>query len=248
VNAPQTTARAEVEGIRRELFQFRSGPDQLYASVYVGPRPEIGVVVCPGWHADFVYTLRSIHGLALGVARRGGAALVFHWPGQGESGGDLEYASMERLGEAAVHAVAAAQQHWSGDRWRLAGLRLGAAAAALAAQEVGAERLVLVEPALDPAVFLATLGRRAPGMTGGGWRLGHPIPGKMTDETAGAEIRRAVTGFRGEGAALAYERSGFDDALPERWRRTTVPGTWTTQGKHDRLFAAALDATALGDA
>src|SRR2546423_15462595 len=88
---------------------------------------------------------------------------------------------MEDLATAAVDATAEASRREPGLDWALAGVRLGASAAALAWRAARVRRLLLVQPALDPESYFeevlakrrrATLGRDGASR----FTFGYPLP------------------------------------------------------------------------
>ena len=232
-----------VEDIVREVFLFPSAGDSLYGSLYAASRPGAGggLVICPAWGWESSWTLDGAHRLGLEAARRGGAALVFHWPGHGDSEGDPEDATVDRLVEAAGDALAAASGRLSGLDWGLAGVRLGATAAVLATAALGTRRLLLVQPALDPPGWLSELDRLGGGATSG-WLGGFPVSEAFRRSASGAATKEAVAAFEGWAGVARYERPPLVE-VPDRWGVRTVPGDWRRyiRTDHRALFDAAAD-------
>lgn len=152
------------DGIRREVRFLTIDVGALYVSFYsaVVPRGSgIRLVVCPAWHADGDYGFEIGHHVCAGVARNGGVAALFHWPGHGESDGDAKTLTMRQLvaaGEAVLDEVIAA--HGPGEL-ALAGVKVGAVAAVDIARSRRADRLVLIEPDLDADSHFAAIERMA---------------------------------------------------------------------------------------
>jgi hypothetical protein len=233
-------------GVRREVFHLPSGGDLLYASLYAseparrGPR----MVICPPWGSELIKTQGLCHRLARSLADRGGAGMLFHWPGLGDSTGVPEEVTLDRLAEAVVDVLEAMADRPGGEGWGLAGIRLGAAAAALAATPGGAAALLLLEPVLDPGAYLNEVrrsARRARLRRDGEpeWAFGHPVPAGLGQ--ARRDVATAASTFTGPRAVLGYgagrpsPAKGFDFL--------TVKGSWRSGslGDHQTLARAAAD-------
>lgn len=233
MRAWETAASWAEDGLARETFYFSGGAEDLYASLYVAaPRTaRIGVVVCPGWPVEEKASASLGRALALRAARLGGAGLVFHYPGAGDSFGDLASGTVAGLVAAAVAAVRAAKQRAPEAKWVLAGFSIGAAVAALAAEEAGPSRLLLVQPALEPRAFFEEL-------VGGArrWRLGepgdddvvygHPLPRWVRDGGPPQESApRALDTHAGGGAIVRYTDPPRPGApFPDRFEERVVVG------------------------
>jgi alpha-beta hydrolase superfamily lysophospholipase len=236
----EATPTVTRDGLRREAFFFRSGDDSLYGSMYVASPALVsaGVVICPGWGWEHNAMIDGAHRLAMGQARRGGAAMLLHWPGHGDSGGDPEEATIERLVEATVAAVATAIARIPEVSWRLVGIRLGAAAAVLAADSVDVGGLLLVQPALDPEHWFTELERMAG--QAGGWFGGFPLSPAVRASARSISVEGALRRFDGKGAAARYIAPPV--TLPPRFVTRSVPGQWRRHLRtdHHSLFDAAV--------
>jgi hypothetical protein len=243
----EEASRAITGGIRRELF-FCSGEDSVFASLYGGEpaSPGPGLVVCPSWGHELRQTLNLCHSLARRLALAGGAGLVLHWPGHGDSGGEPQDTDVVAMAAAASGGLQEARRRAPLALWGLAGVRLGAAAVALAADTADAESLLLIEPSLDSKAFFAELQRASRRASLGarhgreGWAFGHPLP--RLDRRH--DVASALAGFRGRVACLAYE-TGPIDPLAVGLEVIRVPGSWeqTKSSTNPRLVDAALDWT-----
>ncbi len=137
---------------RRPLFGVHHPPR-------VGPRRP-GVVVCPPFGQEALRGHRSLRDLAARLAEAGVPALRFDYRGSGDSSGEPVEARLEGWVADVVTAVEEMREATGDERVSLAGLRLGAAAAALGAGLAGgAESLLLWEPVVDGAAHLAELRR-----------------------------------------------------------------------------------------
>jgi hypothetical protein len=220
---------------------FRSGPDRLYASLYASDPPEApGVVICPSWGVDMIRGQNLAHAVARGLAESGGAGLVFHWPGHGDSGGLPETATMPRLGDAAVDALAAARGRIGGS-WGLVGIGAGAHPATEAAAREGVPVLLLLQPAVDLAAHFSRVQRAASG-TSPGWALGHPLPEAVRSSAAAAsDLGEAMSRVRGRRGVIRYAAPEPEPAPPGA-EVLTVPGDWRREAArgHPRLAQAGL--------
>ncbi|MFL5515973.1 MAG: hypothetical protein ACJ8DJ_07445, partial [Gemmatimonadales bacterium] len=222
--------------VRREVFLFESGGEQLFASLYASARPSrpAGVVVCPSWGIEANRMFGLVHGLVHRAAELGGAGLVFHYPGYGDSTGRLASVTMEDLAAAAIDATADASRREPGLEWGFAGVRLGAAVAALARRTARVRQLLLVQPALDPASYFeevlakrrrATLGRD--GATR--FAFGYPVPEALL--RVGPSITSSVSSELGSldgenGLVVHYRTPAASWPGLERFDRITVAGRW----------------------
>ena len=220
---------------------FRSGPDRLYASLYASDLPEASrVVICPSWGVDMIRSQGLAHAVARGLAGSGGAGFVFHWPGHGDSEGMPETATMPRLGDAAVDAVAAARRMIGGS-WGVLGIGAGAHPATEAAARGGLPVLLLLQPAVDPAAYFSRVHRAARGASAG-WALGHPLPEAVRSSASTAsDLGEAVSGVRGRKGVIRYALPEPEPA-PQGAEVLTVPGDWRREAArgHPSLAGAAL--------
>jgi hypothetical protein len=227
-------------GLRREVLFFRSGPDRLYASLYASDSPRsFGVVICPSWGVDMIRGQSLAHAVARGLAESGGAGLVFHWPGHGDSEGLPETATMPRLGDAAVDAVATAHRMIDGD-WGLVGVGVGAHPASEAAASEGVPVLLLLQPAVDLAAHFSRLRRAARGASPG-WASGHPLPNGVRSSAAAADLGEAMSRAVGRRAVMRYAAPEPERGPPGA-EMVTVRGDWRREAArgHPGLAAAAL--------
>lgn len=229
------TASWTGDGLRREAFFFQVGSERLYGSIYAAdpPLPGPGTVICNSWGFEGNQSDPNLQGLALGLARSGGAAMVFHYPGFGDSEGDLGGASLDSLTAAAVGAAREASRRVAEASWGFAGLMFGASVATVAAVELDAERLLMVQPTLRPSVYFSRLerssrrmARRIPARAG--YAYGYPLPDHSPEAgtKADATVAEALQAFEGEGAVVRYSEPPRSDLIPERFEDIVLPGTW----------------------
>jgi hypothetical protein len=224
--------------LRREVFCFPSGGDSLYGSLYSGADPDLGLVVCPSWGWEMGDTLDACHRLARGLALMGGASLVLHWPGYGDSTGDSTAAATGTMEDAARNALVELRDRASPARLGVAGIRLGASVAAMLAPP--ADALLLLQPVLDPDRFVEALRRLSRTAAGerhtADWAFGHPVPEAVPTTV---DVTGSLNRFRGRGALFAYE-GGDGDLASIGLERVPVNGNWRRHDGHAGLADAGL--------
>jgi hypothetical protein len=230
------------DGLRREVFFFDSRGVQLYGSLYAAAeisRP-FGVVACNSWGIEADRADPMERSIALTMARRGGAGLVFHYPGYGDSYGDSAAVDLAVLTEATLDALAEASRRCPDVAWALAGFRLGASVACLARRGAGVEKLLLVQPALRPGRYFEWLSKRAQPLAPGpspremlkvgttpGMAYGYPIPQPIAERAAEADtaVGAALADFAGEGAVVRREKPD-GGPVPAGFEDIRAPGAW----------------------
>lgn len=245
------------DGLRREVFFFDSGGTALYGSLYAADEPSrpFGLVACGSWGVEADRSDPLVRSVAIAMARLGGAAMVFHYPGYGDSYGDLASADLSDLAQTARDAVAEASRRRPGLTWVMAGFMFGASVASLARPEATAGPLLLVQPALRPTAYFERLveGRRALPLpsrrakemleVGGtsGMAYGYPLPRRMLDPAAGSDaaVEAALAGVDGDAAVVRYAKPAEDGSIPERFERVEAPGAWRFGATLDRELVAA---------
>jgi alpha/beta superfamily hydrolase len=141
-------------------FYFGGSSRPLFGVLHEAHRPRrrAGVLVCPPFGQEALRAHRSLRELAARLAEAGFSALRFDYSGSGDSAGEAEDARLEAWVDDALAAIEEVRESTGEPRVVLAGLRLGASVAALAARRAGgAEALVLWEPVVDGASHLAAL-------------------------------------------------------------------------------------------
>lgn len=236
-------------GLRREVFFFRSGGQRIFGSLCAASlSPRSGIVICPSWGVEADRSNELMHRLAYATAALGGAALTFHYPGYGDSEGDLSDETMQSLTAAAADAVDEAERRAPGVDWALAGFTFGASVACLAQRERPACDLLLLQPELCPGAYFREIVRKTKRSSFGKdlerLAFGYPVPETMLDRSdeTDAAVEAALAGFEGEGFVAAYETPGRLDLLPDSFQRVKVPGVWRFGSrKQPGLGEAALD-------
>lgn len=250
-------AKWEGDGLRREVFYFRFRDVELYGSLYAAAEVSrrFGVVCCNSWGVEGDRTDPLQRSVALTMAELGGAGLVFHYPGYGDSFGSLSQLDLADLVDAACAAAEEAQRRCPGLDWMLAGFMLGASVACLARRRLEANRLLLVQPELRPGAYFQRLSttseQLAPGSsprammevgTAPGMAYGYPIPRRILDNgtEADAAVAAALSDFDGEGAVVRHrEPEEEDGGVPERFERVLVRGVWRFGTQHHPALAKA---------
>jgi len=239
------------DGMRRETFFFDAQGSALYGSVYAAAVPmPVGVLLCNSWGYEANLAGRIVHPLSIAVARAGGVAVHFHYPGFGDSLGDFEATTMDVMADATVDALAEASRRHPGTRWTVGGLMLGASVAVLAtARGAPVEELLLLQPALRPGDYFARLERASKRPLGGpapeptpGFAYGYPLAPRVLASARAADtaVEAALAGFTGTGANVRYAKPEPAGQTPPRFEQIDVDGSWRF-GKRDNpaLIAAA---------
>ena len=159
-----------------------------------------GAVLCPPFGQEALRAHRSLRELASRLAGAGFPALRFDYSGSGDSAGEPGEARLDTWVEDAAAAIEEVRDSTGEARVVLAGLRLGAAVAALAArQEGGASALVLWEPVVDGAAHVeglraahaAWIRDHAPGAAlRPDEALGIPLPAALASDLSGLRLDR----------------------------------------------------------
>src|SRR3954468_8799767 len=143
--------------INRRALYLGSGDEALFAWHHHAPRAiprDCVAVLCGPIGPEYTRSHRTVRHLADRLAAAGVPAIRFDYQGCGDSAGDE--ASPDRLG-AWRRSIAAAAWHarrLSGcSRVCLIGIRLGATLAALEAEEVGADLVVLWNPVVKGRAY-----------------------------------------------------------------------------------------------
>lgn len=234
--------------IRREVFFFPCGGAELYGSLYAASplRSGLGVAMCNSWGIEGDQTNRLMHPLAVRLAKAGGAGLVFHYPGVGDSGGNPEATTMEAMAEAALSATREGARRLPGSSWLLAGFMLGAAVACLALERVRPEALLMVQPSLSPSRYFERLQRRAKRIaalsrsgdeTVFGYTLSEPLLASAAE--ADATVPAALAAFAGPGAIVRYSSPRLPEPAPQQLERIEVEGTWQFGSRDNAKLGAA---------
>ena len=244
------------DGLRREVFFFRSGGADLYGSLYAAAqlsRP-YGVVACQSWGVEAERTEPLARSVALEMAKLGGAGFVFHYPGYGDSFGDLADLDLTDLVTAAGDAVAEASRRRPGLDWILAGFMLGASVACLAQRRADA-KLLLVQPELRPGSYFRRLAKASEPLAPGssprqmmepgvapGMSYGYPIPHRIAAPGSDADeaVASALAGFEGDGAVIRHLKPEEEThPVPERLERIGVGGAYRFGSQNHLALARA---------
>ena len=231
MNSWETASRWEGDGIRREVFLFPSGKERLYGSLYAATEPtvDIRLVVCSGWGHELLQLNELGHAIALGVARLGGAGILFHPTGHGDSSGSISDLTVAGNVASALDAMAEGARRMEGGTWAFAGVRTGGAVAVLAARAAGARVLALVDPALDPAGHFQMLRRRATRMSLGRnptTLFGHPLPEPGAEDLDAPSPLEVLAQFEGRAAVIRFAHSQVDP-VPGPVEDVVVPGRFS---------------------
>ena len=123
-----------------------------------GPTRDCVAVICAPFGPEYTRSHRTLRHLADRLAASGVAALRFDYEGTGDSAGDENAPHRLVAWRHSVVAAAAEARRLSGcDRVGLIGVRLGATLAALEAEAVGADLLVLWNPVVKGRAYAREL-------------------------------------------------------------------------------------------
>lgn len=239
------------EGLRREVFFFPSQGVQLFGSVYAtaAPAPPLGVLICNSWGYEGNLASRLVHPISIAMARAGGVAVNFHYPGFGDSEGEWEATTMESMASAAVDALGEASRRYPDTRWIVAGLMLGASVACLAVGAgASAGELMLIQPALCPGRYLARLRRVSKRPLGGpvpgpapGFAFGYPLSQAALDSATASDdaVEAALVAFDGQGAIIRYAKPAAIPGVPDCFEQVCAPGSWRFGSRDNPALAGA---------
>lgn len=153
-----------VGGIKRAVKFLNAETGSIYSSMYGPISGEVSstrLVVVPAWHADGDYGFEIAHYVCAGVAKRGGVAGMFHWPGHGESEGDPRNVTMAQLVAAGRAVLDELNACYGPGQLAVAGVKVGAVAAVELARSGDAGKLMLIEPDLNAQSHFDSIERMA---------------------------------------------------------------------------------------
>lgn len=148
-------------GVAERVFHVDSGTDRCFALLYRPAEPrDQGFVVCHSYGLEFLTLRRTERAIAHALAGLGYPVLGFHARGYGDSTGDLAAQTLDCHLEDVARAADHLRDECGTRRIGYIGARFGGLVAGLAAR-AGAERLVLVNPALGGAAYFRQMIREA---------------------------------------------------------------------------------------
>lgn len=231
------------------MLAFHFGDaDRPLLGVYHPPRGERvrdrAVLICPPAALEYIRSHWAMRQLASALARAGFPVLRFDYSGTGDSWGEFTDGSL-RLWQADAAAAARELSDNAGmKKMVVVGLRLGAAVAALAFQNLACEQLILWDPVVRGSEYLATLRaldrKRAdkwnyppppppppPPETGvaGEEILGFAFPRRLIEELEGLDLADAASPKRSVVLVLCSAANDRAEELVERWSGPTPAAT-----------------------
>jgi alpha/beta superfamily hydrolase len=117
-------------------------------------------IICPPFAEEEKSAHRTLVELCEALRARGDASLSFGYRGTADSSGDFVQATLALWRDDIRAACREAQRRAPGVPLALIGLRLGASLAMQMATEVGASRLVLIEPVLHGRSYVGAMSQR----------------------------------------------------------------------------------------
>jgi exosortase A-associated hydrolase 2 len=143
INAPNDNI------VEEHGFFTRDGKHLFYASFSPKARPSTGMIFCSPFAEEKVRTVRVFVSLARALASLGVAVLSYDYYGDGDSEGDFESASFDDRQRDTAAAHRFLKERFALDRIGMLGLRWGATLAALCADRLKPNFLILWEPVTD---------------------------------------------------------------------------------------------------
>lgn len=188
---PHTLLQFIVE--RMEVFHF--GSESLFGSHTPSPAggtPPAAVVLCYPFGQEYMRAHRAYRQVAALVSRMGLPVLRFDYFGTGDSPGEGVETTLERWVEDTGAAIAEARRRSGLDRVRVGGLRLGAAAAALASEgRDDVERIVLWDPVIRGRAFLDEMAEGEVSRVDSTWWVnGFPLSERLRREVEEVDLCR----------------------------------------------------------
>ena len=188
-----------------------------------------GVLLCGAPNHEILPLYQSWHALAAMIATAGLPALRFDYHGTGDSLGDDRQPGRVEAWLQSIRAAARFMRDEAGvETLDLVGIRLGATLAALAAAEIGVERLVAIAPIVSGRTYIREVQTRSR-MLAGMWRLSEASSTRgdiasdgfvLTQQTAAEIARLDLAGLTGRPARevfLLAEKSASLDKLAEKY-------------------------------
>lgn len=194
---------------------FGYGARRLFG-IYHPPRAAArrAVLVCQPWGQEYLRAHRSLKQLATLLAQAGCHVLRFDYFGTGDSGGDMVDGDLEGWVDDIEAAVQELQDTSGATRVTIAGMRLGATLAAIAAarQSADIDGLVLWDPVVSGSSYLREL------MATEAWTPAGPVPPPARPPQAGGghEILGFALTARMEIALRQLELAPLMPELPAR--------------------------------
>lgn len=234
--------------MKAEPFFFASQNAQLFG-VWRGSDSAARVwVLCPPFAEEEKSARRTLTEIALAFAAHGESSLVFSFRGTGDSKGDFSQVSFADWRADIAAACWEAKNRAPNAQICVLGVRLGASLALQCAAEIGAARLILIEPILGGRSFLMQMNARKKlraQLTGSenspvapvsaiqdldGWPLGN----QLRDDLNALDLRRETPKFGGKArvfqvgprAEVAPPLQNFADQIGAQTQAIVMPAFW----------------------
>ena len=224
------------------------------------PRRDHGVVLCYPWGYEYVNALRGCRQLATRLARAGFDVLRFEFYGCGDSAGWGEEADLERWLDDVSAALGELGGRGRARAVSLVGVRLGGSLAALAAaRRSDVQGLVLWEPVVSGASYLADLrlrhaaflaSEREEGRSQATYNtpdeiMGFPLSGTLASGLEQLDLRTIARAPAAHVLVVGEQDAAIDDAFTAHLRQLgsdvsllALPGTkiWMRKVGHERAL------------
>ena len=138
------------------FFQGPEEEDLLYGSVYLPPvaiAGQTGVVLASPVGRERLRIYHESANLARYLARRGHPVIRFDYRGEGESSGEFSEATLTTRLEDIATMSAELKRRAGVEQICLVGFRMGGLLAAMAAEDLGIQRMILCDPVCSPKKF-----------------------------------------------------------------------------------------------
>jgi pimeloyl-ACP methyl ester carboxylesterase len=213
-----------------------------------------GVILCGALNHEMLPLYQSWHALAAMLAAAGVPVLRFDYHGTGDSLGCDRDPHRVDAWLHSIHAAARFMREQAGiETIALVGIRLGATLAALAAAEIGAERIVVLAPVISGRSYIREMQARS-NMLASMWRLsdasarrgeiasdGFIITAETAADISNLDLARLETAPAREALIFSERQS---PAVEKLARKLETAGCVVTNKRFDG-FAPAIDSATL---
>lgn len=205
-------------------FLFGTSQEPLFG-VYQPPKAqrsrETGIVLCYPMGQEYMRSHRAFRQLAMLLTKAGFHVLRFDYFGTGDSAGASDEISFDRWVRDASAAADELKETTGISRVAFAGLRVGAAVAARAAElRTDVETLVLWDPIVEGSAYVGEIIGDRPADADVIGVLGFPLKRRMRDELSAVDLRTISKRLDAKTLIIASEDRNSDRELRDSLSRT----------------------------